>query len=252
MKKTLCATLATTTLLTCMGYVTINASAATQDGGLQRSKATIEYIENTDTELPDNPLAPGNSLKPSDDNKTGGAGPLSIDYVSDIAFGQNKTSGKTEIYKAELDTFKDGTKAPISAQVTDKRGSNAGWTLTAKQESLFKQSKGNEVLKGTILRLNNPNLSSKDNMTSGIPNSNVLPTVQAVKLSAKDSGEAGNEQIVATAAKDKGMGQWVTRYGIDNDEAKESVTLEVPGNSKKVKDTYSTSILWTLTDSPTS
>ncbi|EGC2880623.1 WxL domain-containing protein [Listeria monocytogenes] len=214
-------------------------------GASLKSKSTVSFEEDNSITTPLNPINPDdeNPVTPldPDDHEIGTNGPLSIDYVSNIRFGLKKASGKKEVYWAQLDELKDSSgmdlEVPNFVQVTDKRGIWKGWHLTVTQEEQFYNAAARESLNGAQMTLMN-----------GVPNS-------------KDGGEAptvknpialdpGVSQDVATAEESKGSGTWAVRFGQDNEEGKQSISLEVPATTTKAQGEYATTLTWKLTDSP--
>lgn len=62
--------------------------------------------------------------------------------------------------------------------------------------------------------------------------------------------DPGVSQDVATAEESKGSGTWAVRFGQDNEEGKQSISLEVPSTTTKAQGEYATTLTWKLTDSP--
>ncbi|MDA1763855.1 WxL domain-containing protein [Bacillus cereus] len=226
-----------------------SAFAAEKDGGKLDSKAFIKFEKNTDKidvvnpEKPDEVVEPVvDPNNPDDKHEKGTDGPLSIDYVSNFNFKTQKASGNNEIYFAELDKVKkvaDGSvvDVPNYVQVTDNRGTNAGWHLTVKQNGQFKTA-DDKALDGAALTLKNSAL--KSNAGSDAPTAE-----QSITLNP--SGAASD---LIDAKVDQGMGTWVNTFGKDAAEAKQSVELSVPGKTKKEQAQYTTSLTWELTDAP--
>lgn len=242
MKKSAYTTLAATVLLTGMAFggSSVLADDAT-DGAAMHSKGTISYVRD---ESPTNPVDPtdpntDNPVTPTDPHEPSTSGPLSIDYVSNLYFGEQKTTGSEMTYYADLDHMKDSTGKDIDrpnfVQVTDKRGSNAGWNLTVTQDSQFKN--GDNELAGATLKLANATLSTANDGTAPKAETSVELTV-------------GKAVPVMSAEADQGTGTWLDRFGKDEEEGKTSVSLTVPGDTKKVQGEYATSLTWTLTDTP--
>lgn len=216
-----------------------------KDGGAMDSLADVTFVENTGSVKPINPVNPDQEVKPNpnDPHKPGTAGPLSIDYVSNIHFGSQTITGNN-IYYAKLDTVQttDGQdnliQVPNYVQVTDTRGTNVGWKLTVKQNGQF-ETASNEILTNAELKLTNPSVASSTDQE-------FAPVAQAVTLDP-----AGAVQEVATAAQGKGMWTWTIAYGNSNEVGKESISLFVPTGTSIVKDElYSTSLTWILEDTP--
>lgn len=245
MKKTAYTALATTLLLTGFAFSISRVLAEetpTPDGASMTSEGTISYVTDNSSVDPLDPLDPDKPITPSDpdNHEDPTSGPLSIDYVSNIRFGEQKTTGTDMTYYAQLDdvVYEDGTKVsrPNFVQVTDKRGSNAGWHLTVAQNGQFKS--GEDELAGAVLTLDHGSLSTA--------NDGVEPTAsQAIALNPE--GEASD---VMVAQQDQGTGTWMDRFGVDESEGNTSISLAVPGKTKKVQGEYKTTLTWTLTDTP--
>ncbi|EUJ23622.1 WxL domain-containing protein [Listeria grandensis] len=217
------------------------ASAA--DGGTLGSKADVNFIPNDTVTNPVDPTDPGNPevVEPVDpDHPAGTAGPLSIDYISNIHFGEQKISGNNEVYSAQLDQIKVGEAGTVKdipnyVQITDNRGSNAGWHLTVKQDGQF--INGASELTGAVLKFENPSLNSASESDS--------PVATGFSLDP-----AGTSSDVMSAEENQGMGTWVEMFGADETEAAESITLSVPGKTSKVAGKYEATLTWELTDTP--
>ncbi|MBC1290829.1 WxL domain-containing protein [Listeria booriae] len=215
--------------------------------GSTTSKADITFKDDDGT-TPTNPVDPTNpndNVTPTDpDAPKPTTGKLRLDYVSNIHFGEQTISGSDTTYKAKYDEVlqSDGvTKkyVPTFAQVTDNRGTNAGWKLQVSNDQ-FKA--GTEELTGAVLTLkdatlNSVNVSKPTNASTVILSGNSLT------------------QDVVNAPENSGMGVWTNAFGktIGADETSEnaSVTLRVPGETKKAAgEKYVTTLTWTLTDTP--
>ena len=232
-------TLAATVLLT--GLALGSSSVYAEDGASVQSVGTISYTIDDSIVGPVDPLDPTKPIKPTDpETPEPTAGPLSIDYVSSLRFGEQKTTGSDMTYHAQLDHVIDNESGeevdrPNFVQITDKRGSNAGWHLSVTQDEQFKS--GTDVLEGAALTLDKGTLST--------PNDGVAPFAnQAITLTP------GAASDVMDAKEDQGTGTWVDRFGNDEEEGQESVSLFVPGKTKKVQGEYKTTLTWALTDAP--
>jgi hypothetical protein len=106
-----------------------------------------------------NPMEP---VVPKDDVtnnvKPGTSGPLSIDFASSMQFGEQNITTKTQRFYAKLQRYTtyEGTETsgPNYIQVTDKRGTLAGWKLTVTQESQFKTADNTELAGASLGFLN--------------------------------------------------------------------------------------------------
>ncbi|WP_088041177.1 WxL domain-containing protein [Bacillus sp. EAC] len=202
------------------------------------SKAVVSFIAGTGPVAPIDPTDPMNPLlppKPTDptDPPTGNTGSLTLDYVSSVEFGTNDISNKTEVYSAK-------SKKPF-IQVSDRRGTGEGWTVTAKASKFSNGS--NETLLGAVLTFKNGSVIS--NSLGGSPN----PT-QTVTLNTDGS----TISPVVSASPGNGLGTWLTSWlGLNpdvNDGAlNNNVTLTIPAGSATVGN-HETTITWTLTDAP--
>lgn len=209
----------------------------------------IEKNLGEEVEEPVNPIDPTEPLRPGpgedgeeNPHAPGTKGPLSINYVSNVQFGKQTASGNDAVYSVKPDRLLNSAnqivEVPNYVQVTDNRGTNAGWQLSVKQNGNFKN--GEHELTGTELVFSNPVLSSVSGKGETSPAANARFTVTP----------EGSSVSVVQAAVNEGMGTWAIRFGEDNEEAKESIQLNIPGDSKKVAGFYKTSLTWILSDTP--
>ncbi|CUB10913.1 hypothetical protein BN2127_JRS1_02699 [Bacillus cereus] len=233
------------------GVISLSALSAgtpafAAEGATMNSKGFIQFEQNTDTVNPVNPTRPEEVVEPrdpkdpKDPHEDGTKGPLSIDYVSNFQFKTQKASGNNEVYYASLDRVKkkvDGSiiEVPNYVQVTDNRGTNAGWKLTVTQNGQFKTT-SNQELTGAALTLKNGILNS----ASG---SDAPESLQNITLTPGVASDVVNAKI------NQGMGTWTNAFG-QLEEAKKSVELSVPGKTKKEQAEYTTSLTWELKDAP--
>ncbi|KAF1299126.1 hypothetical protein BAU15_00330 [Enterococcus sp. JM4C] len=259
MKKQVAYSLLTTLILSGMG---ISASAAEQS---ITSNGVVEFIPGTGITEPIDPdvdptnpetVGPVTPIDPTDPEgkpTPGTAGPLSIDFASSFDFGLNKITNKTMDYYARAQKFSNGTAARANyVQVSDNRGTNAGWQLTVTQQTQLTATTktANDVLTGAVISLSEAAVNSL--ATSAAP----TPEAQ-VKLTP------GEPEKVTTAAKDTGAGTWVTKWGSveevteKNAAGEESqvavnkaVKLTIPGATAKDAVKYASVLTWTLSDVP--
>lgn len=166
---------------------------------------------------------------------TGQEGPLSIDYVSQLQFGEVKL-------KAGRNAYNVRNHSP-RVQVTDTRGTGAGWHLTVKMDEFLSKDKTKKlsgvemVLDGEIMAGNPDNIS-------------VAPTTKKVTL------KPGVSQTVMNAAKDSGRGTWLTTYkGQETTPnvgagGNTKIQLFVLGESADVNTSYSSTLTWDLRQAP--
>lgn len=212
-----------------------------------KSEADITFKDHDESTDPKDPLKPDPDIdwEPEDEKEiTGNKGNLTIDYISNFHFGAVKMSGNAKSFFAENTVNKDQvTKRPNFVQVSDHRGTGAGWTLTVKQDTPFAVADGSAKIEGTTLSLLNGYVNSVNN--TGV---DVRPVAnQSIVLKP---GEAAVKVSGAAADGTKGMGSWTTAFGDSEEAGLKSVKLSIPANTKIEKKEYATSLTWTLSDDP--
>lgn len=193
------------------------------------SNATVTFTPGTE---PTGPVDPDDPSKPLDalGQGTGESGPLSIDYVPNITFGSQAISGSQKVYNAsELKPF---------VQVTDIRGTGAGWNVIAKATP-FNDGTA-DILKGsTVTFAGGYALSANSSASKPTPSNPVVLTTD------------NTEATVVVANENSGLGTWVDRWYPTETTAtsNDNVTLTVPSGSATAK-THTSTITWTLADAP--
>lgn len=190
-------------------------------------------VDPTDPEKPVDPVDPTDPDGPN----LGTAGPLSIDFASSFQFGNQKITSETMDYYAKLQEFTSGSAGPNYVQVTDKRGTQEGWSLSVIQNGQFKTAQ-NEVLAGASLSISYGTAISVTDM-------HYAPTVVENHTFVPDS-----EMNLVNAPVGKGMGTWIYRFGADASEGAKAVKLNVPGRSVKLAKEYRTTLTWNLKNVP--
>jgi hypothetical protein len=236
-------------------------SVFAEDGAVYDTNGIVSFIpgENTPPVHPITP-DPNDPVKPSNpdgtDPQPGTGGPLSIDFVSSFDFGNHPLSNKDETYSAKAQKYSDGTThTPNYVQVSDLRGTNAGWVLTVKQLDEFKsttQTK-HDTLKGAAISLttNRVSSNSEEEAPDAFEINSLTPLAETTVMQA-DNG--------------KGSGTWVNRWGeaehvIDveltdkdgnkyMDKVTPTVSLTVPGKYMKDAVKYRVSLQWSLSELP--
>lgn len=218
--------------------ITIPTVALAEIASTGTSQATITFTPNTDPTDPVDPEDPSQPLDPEDpdnptDPGTGEPGPLSLDYVSSIHFGE---------YKQLTQPYYEAKSIKPFIQVSDKRGTGAGWKVIA-QASPFTNEEGIETLPGATITLRNGEAVAVNPTNSPQP-------AQEVKLVS-----GGEAVTVVTAEPHTGMGTWVTRWfpsnykTDDRPKTNDNVTLEIPDGYESAGK-HSATITWTLMDAP--
>lgn len=235
-------------------FTTGTTTALAADGGDYKSNGVVEFVSSPEPTNPVDPTNPdpNNSVRPVDPTNPNGpnpgtAGPLSIDFASSLDFGKNKITNKDETYFANPQKLDDGRNVPNYVQISDQRGTNAGWTLTVKQEGqLSNDATMNKVLTGAQIKL----VSGK-----AVSNAEGMAEPTTADIALDPSGAASKVMAAKAGA---GAGTWVDRFGTvetvdvngESLEKNKAVTLTVPGKTPKDAVKYKTELTWTLSDIP--
>lgn len=213
-----------------------SAFAVTSEGD---SKASIKFKAGTGIVNPVDPEDPSKPIEPTDpsnptDPGTGNTGSLTLDYVSSVNFGEHEVSSKEESYSS--------TARKPFIQVSDRRGTGAGWKVTA-TASAFKNEEGTASLSGAELSFKNGETASTST-TATSPKA-----VQKVELPTDGTSIVN----VVSAKESEGMGTWINRWfgATPNDTASlnDNVKLTIPAGSATLGD-HEATITWTLSDAP--
>ncbi|MGX4687029.1 WxL domain-containing protein [Vagococcus sp. JNUCC 83] len=266
--------LVSASVLTVIGFAAVSQpvaattlSSATSIPDIQFRQKGKDDENNNSLIEPENPTRE-DSIFPSnttEDKRGTNRGPLVIDYVSDFHFGEQIMSGNNVTYYAKPATVfnsaedaknqQNGITVPNYIQVTDDRGTSAGWTLKVAQTEDFTVD-GKEVapetddgsaLRGTVLKIKNLNSFKRSSNGAALPDT--FATDNAVSLS---KGTA--EQLFAGAKEGQGTGSIAILAGSvknDPETASKSISLDVPGSIKKQKGVlYKAELTWNLEDTP--
>lgn len=203
------------------------------------TKANVIFKENEEITLPVDPNDPEKEVTPEVEGEDiidpGTPGPLSIDYASHINFGEVEISGNARTYFANPITFEEGGESAPYVQVTDNRGTRAGWELQVKQEEEFK--KGESTLAGAELSLINGEVNSAS-ATSGVTATDIV-------------FDNHNELYpVLTAVNESGAGTFTNQFGEIVDGKATDVSLYIPAGLVIEEGKYSTTLNWVLVDTP--
>lgn len=223
-----------TTLLLLGATTGVTASAEVLNQAESKNTIHFKAGEGVVTE-PINPVDPGkpvpSPIDPEDGGNTGtgNKGPLSIDYVSNIAFGTQEIASGTMTYNAMNEN-------PF-VQVTDVRGSKSGWSLYAKMTEFTSEDK-KDILTGATFSLNSGEVKTTPENISSAPSAekNVVFNNQEAKL-------------VMSAQADEGHGTWVEVFSGEH-ESNKNVTLEVPAGVADADIDYVATMFWELIDAP--
>ncbi|MDK4352515.1 WxL domain-containing protein [Enterococcus thailandicus] len=187
---------------------------------------------------PENP-DPTDPVDPVDPPGPGTGGALSIDYGSKFKFGVQKISTADKVYYAAPDEMTDGSKKPTYVQVTDKRGTLAGWKLSLSQPEQFKTASGEELV--------GAQLAFTKGQAASLVDAKYTPTTVNADLILTPGA---SNTLAINAKEGTGVGTWVYRFGANEEENKDAVQLSVPGKSVKLAQQYSTKLVWSLENTP--
>lgn len=222
-----------------------------------------------DTETsPVDPEHPEKKVDPGD-KYTKTTGLLRFDMIPFLSFGSQEISSKDQEYEVNAQLFMDDTEArPNYIQITDNRGSLAGWDVSVRQEIPFtNEAAENSVLKGAVLSFDNQWVNSE------MPEE----TSPVVMKDAIKIDSIGTSYPIVRADKGKGAGTWVVPFGstgevkgqkntlspLLNAEGKpvtdasfnnksiyknSGIKLFVPGAIQKDPVKYKTILTWTLSE----
>nr|WP_207696053.1 WxL domain-containing protein [Enterococcus sp. DIV0212c]MBO1354576.1 WxL domain-containing protein [Enterococcus sp. DIV0212c] len=199
-----------------------NEVTGTSDGKGATSQAHMTLMPGDGATDPTDPIVPTDPEEPG--GGTGNKGPLTIDNVTPLEFGEHKLAGGESIYST--------TSKKPNVQVTDSRGEGKGWTLqiTSSEFKDIKDSK--KILKGAVLTLPIGTLQT----TTG--NVSEKPESKEVKL---NTDKPSTENLLVAKAK-AGMGTWANEF-----DAK-AVTVKVPAGNFAGE--YVSTLTWTMLDAP--
>lgn len=215
----------------------------------------VTFEEDSSITPPVDPIDPPLIVEPGPETPPPGTpGPLSIDFASNLHFGTQKmsTTNKTYYAGAQEVTSGKGTPdekkyyVPLYAQVTDKRGDLTGWNLTLKQEAQFESTTSKKELKGAVINFSNATINSETD-----PADMLWPTVTNESFSLTPGGEASK---LMSSNPEEGFGTYLLHFGAEvvagaEDEYK-SVSVDVPGKTVKVAESYKTDLTWELQNVP--
>lgn len=282
MNKRMLKSAAVLTLVAVATPLATAVSAATV--GPYSSTANVEFVKGTSpgTVNPTDPTLPLNP-GPGPVNPPVGTNGLSIDFASNLYFGQQQVTAKTAFAHAQqsLDASNqpDGKTVPNFVQVTDVRGTFAGWNLSVNTDSTLHLTTVNpattpeasdttlgDYLTGATITFNGGYLASSNYSTAGAPTG-----VASLTLN-------NSPQNLMTAQSNQGVGTWIYGMGAGKSgqdasilaannaayqenggaslaqtdvSTKSPITLNIPASTNAKAAAYTTNLIWTLSDTPT-
>ena len=173
----------TASLVALTGLSLASTSAYAAEVGTQKTQADFELKAGEGGTGPVDPIDP---IEPPM------MGPLTLDAASNFNFGSIKLGEGDGIYTA----IKEDNSV-LGIQVTDSRGTGAGWNVDVSMTDF--KGQGINILKGATLTIPNGsvNTTSADKVKA--------PVTKEVKLNASPIS-------IFTATKDNGMGTWTNLF----------------------------------------
>ncbi|MGC5455860.1 WxL domain-containing protein [Enterococcus faecium] len=162
---------------------------------------------------------------------TGDKGPLSLDYISNLDFGKIKLSSGETTTKVSGPTDPEGNMLTKGLQVSDLRGTGAGWKVSIGLSAFSGTEDQTHTLKGAKVVLPEGAITTNNEDKKNGPVSN-----------AKTIEAGGDASTIFIANKNQGMGTWFSKWD------PEEVKLVVPGG--QYADKYTAKLTWTLSDTP--
>lgn len=215
-----------------LGGVTSSVSAAETSSAT--SKASATFTNATDPTTPIDPTDPTDPENPGGGPGTGNAGPLSLDYVSDLDFGTHEVPTTDQIYAAKDDTDTTGNAIPNYVQVTDQRaGTPKGWTLLVTQNAQF-ASASDTTLDGAQISFSGTAITANASTADGAATHDVTLT-------------PGTSTVIMDASAGKCFGTWADKWG---DTGSSTAKLAVPVATHPEAEAYTANLTWSLTDTP--
>lgn len=228
--------------------VPVIASADTTYG----STGTITYTPSTAVTPPVDPQDPTVPVTPVTPNPTdpsnpgtpnpGTAGPLSIDFASSFDFGQQEITSVDKVYDAAAQSLSDGSTRTNYVQVTDNRGTLAGWSLNVEATDFTNGGTGaGSTLTGAQITLGDAQIASASSTPADVYSASTVltPNVASATILGATAGNGAGTSLL-----DFG--------GTDGANKATAVTLSVPGSTTKLAGAYTSNLTWTLSDVPAS
>ncbi|MFW7431150.1 WxL domain-containing protein [Vagococcus carniphilus] len=257
-------------LLAILAASTIGGTAVfadeAEDAKVMDGTGKVTVTDATDTEddkdkdKTEDPEEDGDKDTPETVDPNLNKGPIKVERVSQLIFGEISNASKTITRHAAPVDFKDGSKRGNLIQFSDVRSEVYGYTIQAAMTQQFKLTGKEDKLGGSEIAYSNGILKK------GTGNENTAPSVTAAAFTLKEDG-APVTVITADKAKEEGKGRYTLEFG-QSDEYdatkpgapqggiagtdKNSVKLTVPTKTaaNMKKGAYEAKITWTVVTAP--
>lgn len=235
--------IALTTMLLMIGSTGIISASENEDAeGVKKftSDVSVSFTAGEDGETPDI-VDPDPSLPGEPEEGTGDKGPLSLDYVPNLPFGNHAIEGKVQVMNT--------TNEKPFIQVTDLRGTNSGWNVSLQLSEFTHTTDNTNKLKKAKINFNNGQVEAANGTSSAAPQTNDFTV------------EAGKESVtVLKANQNQGAVQWHLLWfsksddmnkGTENSVGNSHISLSAD-TSDALVGSYEATAEWTLSATPNS
>lgn len=201
-----------------------------------KSEATITFTNNTETTGPTDPVDPDTD---GNNNGTNNPGPLSLDVVPTLPFGERTINDAAA--GSAYPTFNTNPRI----QVSDTRTEADGWHVTAKMAALTNTDDSTKTLGGAKIVFKEPVVISRWTVSGGNATENTdevgTTGILAPSFTLNSDGTLAN---VASAQNGSGLRTTLFKYNGAN-------TKLVLDGAVDTEGTYKSDITWTLSSTPT-
>ncbi|WP_430602006.1 hypothetical protein IGJ02_002196 [Enterococcus sp. DIV0724b] len=189
-----------------------------------KTDATFEFTTEDPTNTdPNDDVDKDKPVRP----QTGQKGLLVIDAVSHFNFKSAKIAGGETKTTAEIPTGQT-----LGIQVTDKRGTGAGWNVQATIDEFKDAEDETKILKGAVVKVPAGTFKTTQN-------GDTLNPPQAANGEGTIIGKSATKLLFADA--DKGKGSWLNDWA-------DKVELTIPGGN--LLGNYKATVTWMISDTP--
>ncbi|WP_086350635.1 WxL domain-containing protein [Candidatus Enterococcus clewellii] len=159
--------------------------------------------------------------------------PLRIEFVPQLGFGQNKITKGDRLYEANAQLFFGDTEARGNfIQVSDYRGTGAGWTLQVRQTTQFENPNTlNNKLKGAVISFDKSWVNSTWDLSAA-------PSVSKDVIRIDNIGDT---YTLAEASAGNGQGTWLITFGASGENTSNQTNTLSPRLSPSGKQILDTS-----------
>ncbi|EGO2842878.1 TPA: WxL domain-containing protein [Enterococcus faecalis] len=187
-----------------------------------------------------NPESPTEIITPNTGTLGAQLGNLNLVYVPSFDFGEQKITNRDSEYSAKLVEINDGKEVPNFVQIHDTLQDKSGWKLSMTLDEFYNQNQ--DKLNGAQLTINN----SQYNNYEGLNRPFTGELSKEILFMA-----GGDANLIAASTDNSDLQNSIIAFGnTEEDTAKNSVSLKIPGVTKKVESDYKANLDWQLQNVP--